>query len=182
MPRYRLDGVEPSVHPDAYVHPDAVLIGDVHIGAESTVWPGAVLRADYGPIYIGERTSIQDGTVLHTTAEWPTRIGSDVVVGHATHLEGCTVGDWVLIGSGSTVLNRASVENWSIVAAGALIREDDTVPTGHLAVGVPASMKPLTKDHAPYMRHSVSSYVENGRRYRQGLELIEEDSTAGTAS
>jgi len=174
MPIYRLDGVEPTIHESAYVHPDSVLIGDVHIGADSTIWPGVVLRADYGPIFIGERTSIQDGSVLHTMADYPTTIGSDCVVGHMTHLEGCVVEDWVLIGSGSIVLNRVTVQTRSLVAAGALIREGDTVPTGHLATGVPATMRELGKDHSGWMKHAVDSYVSNGRRYRAGLELVSE--------
>ena len=88
MAIYALGEIQPIVHPLAYVHPDAVLIGNVTIGAESTVWPGAVLRGDAGPIVIGMRTSIQDGAVIHVTASSPTSVGSDCVIGHLAHLEG----------------------------------------------------------------------------------------------
>jgi carbonic anhydrase/acetyltransferase-like protein (isoleucine patch superfamily) len=88
VPLYALDDLEPTISPSAYVHPDAVVIGDVVIGDESSVWPTAVLRGDHGRILIGARTSIQDGTIVHTTREWPTAVGDDCVVGHNVHLEG----------------------------------------------------------------------------------------------
>ncbi|MBQ1070024.1 gamma carbonic anhydrase family protein, partial [Micromonospora sp. D75] len=106
MPLYALGDRTPRIDPSAYVHPDAVVIGSVELGPESSVWPGAVLRGDYGVIRVGARTSVQDGTVLHSVADHPTEIGADCVVGHLAHLEGCTVADRCLIGSGSIVLNR----------------------------------------------------------------------------
>src|SRR6266851_3237837 len=121
MPVYALDDLVPVIDPDAYVHPDAVIIGNVQLGPGASVWPGAVLRGDHGLIRIGDRTSIQDGTVVHTTREWPTMIGADCVVGHLAHLEGCVVEDGCLIGSGSLVLNRARVQAGAVVAA-AVIR------------------------------------------------------------
>jgi carbonic anhydrase/acetyltransferase-like protein (isoleucine patch superfamily) len=141
MPIYALDALVPAIDPEAYVHPDAVVIGRVELAAGSSVWPGAVLRGDHGLIRVGERTSIQDGTIIHTTREWPTVIGADCVVGHRAHLEGCVVEDGCLIGSGSLVLNRARVGAGAVVAAGALIREDMVVPAGALAVGVPAAIR-----------------------------------------
>jgi carbonic anhydrase/acetyltransferase-like protein (isoleucine patch superfamily) len=141
VPVYALDALVPVIDPDAYVHPDAVVIGKVELAAGSSVWPGAVLRGDHGLIRIGERTSIQDGTIIHTTREWPTVIGAGCVVGHRAHLEGCVVEDGCLIGSGSLVLNRARVEAGAVVAAAALVREDMVVPAGALAVGVPATIR-----------------------------------------
>ena len=146
MPVYALGDLEPDIHPDAYVHPDAVLIGAVALGAGSSVWPGAVLRADFGRILVGARTSIQDGTVLHTTVEWPTVVGDDCVVGHNAHLEGCTIEDRCLIGSGSVVLNRAVVRRGSVVGANALVTEDTEVPESTMALGVPARMRPVDVD------------------------------------
>ena len=108
MPVYALGDLVPTIAPDAYIHPDAVVIGDVTVGSESTVWPGAVLRGDSGPITIGERTSIQDGSVVHTTEWAPTQIGSGCVIGHIVHLEGCIIEDDSLVGSGSVVLHRPS--------------------------------------------------------------------------
>ncbi len=124
MPIYALDYAAPSIDPQAYVHPDAVVIGSVELGAGASVWPGAVLRGDHGLIRVGERTSVQDGTVVHTTEQWPTIIGADCVVGHRAHLEGCVVEDGCLIGSGALVLNRARVCGGAVVAAAALVRED----------------------------------------------------------
>lgn len=96
MPIYALDSFLPQIHRGAYINPDEVIIGNVRIGAQSSVWPSAVLRADFGQIVIGERTSIQDGTVVHTTEEEPTVIGDDCVLGHNSHLEGCTREDGCL--------------------------------------------------------------------------------------
>src|SRR5690606_24154162 len=104
-------------------------------------WPGAVLRADHGPIVVGARTSVQDGTVVHTTPEWPTTIGPDCVVGHLVHLEGCVIEERVLVGSGSVVLTRATCRPGSVVAAGAVVPPGMEVPPGAMALGVPARLR-----------------------------------------
>jgi len=119
VPIYALAGYEPEIDGSAFVHPDAVVIGRVRIGADASVWPCAVLRGDHGEIVVGARTSIQDGTVVHTTEAWHTVIGADCVVGHNAHLEGCVVEDQCLIGSGSVILNRARVGTGAVVAAAA---------------------------------------------------------------
>jgi carbonic anhydrase/acetyltransferase-like protein (isoleucine patch superfamily) len=93
MAIYSLGDQVPEIHPDAYIHPDAVIIGNVVIGAYTSVWPAAVLRGDDGFIFVGERCSVQDGAVLHTTAVFPTTVGNEVTIGHLAHLEGCTVED-----------------------------------------------------------------------------------------
>src|SRR3954464_113175 len=103
MAVYALGEAVPSIHPEAFVHPDATVIGDVTIGAESTVWPQAVLRGDNGTIVVGERTSIQDGSVIHTPPLVPTVIGDDCVIGHLVHMESCTIESGALVGSGSIV-------------------------------------------------------------------------------
>ncbi|MGZ4556527.1 MAG: gamma carbonic anhydrase family protein [Mycobacteriaceae bacterium] len=171
MPIYQLDGPKPRIHPAAFIHPDAVIIGDVTIGSQSSVWAGAVLRADFGQIRIGSRTSIQDGTVLHTTAEWPTVIGDECVVGHNTHLEGCTVEDRCLIGSGSVTLNRAVIRRGSIVGAQALIPEGFEVPAGHMALGVPATIRGPV-DNTAWIDYGVGEYVAGAQRYRQHLTPV----------
>ncbi len=117
MPIYALGDIVPTVHPDAYVHPDAVVIGAVTIGANSSIWPGAVLRGDDGAIVIGARTSVQDNAVLHTTEEHDTVVGDDCTIGHIVHLEGCTIESGCLIGNGSIVLHRVVVHTGAIVAA-----------------------------------------------------------------
>lgn len=173
MPVYALGEHVPDLHPDAWVHPDAVVIGQVSVGPESTVWPGAVLRADFGEIRIGARTSVQDGAVLHTTVEWPTTIGDECVLGHNVHLEGCVVEDRCLIGSGSVVLNRARVGARSVVGAQALVTEDTDIPAGSMALGVPATIRPVDPaQQATWIDFAVREYIENGRDYRKNLRLI----------
>ncbi|HET7303439.1 MAG TPA: gamma carbonic anhydrase family protein [Segeticoccus sp.] len=175
MPIYALGDLVPQIDPDAWVHPDAVLIGDVRLGPEATVWPGAVLRADFGRIEVGARTSVQDGTVLHTTEQWPTVIGAECIVGHNAHLEGCTVEDRCLIGSGSVVLNRAVVRFGSVVGAQALVPEGREVPERHLALGVPARPTPMDDDEQDrWIDAGVSEYVGAGKRYRDALRRIDD--------
>lgn len=171
MAVYALDGVAPTIHPTAWVHPDATVIGRVELGPEASVWPQAVLRGDYGEIRVGARTSIQDGTVLHTTEEWPTVIGDDCVVGHLAHLEGCTIGNRCLVGSNSVVLNRVVVGDGSLIGAGALVAEDTVVPPDHRALGVPARLRPGA-GIAEHMDYAVAVYVENSARYRRGLVRV----------
>lgn len=172
MPVYALGDREPQIDPTAFVHPDAVVIGDVRIGAESTIWPGAVLRGDYGTITVGERTSVQDGTVVHATEDCPTRIGSDCVIGHLAHLEGCTIEDDSLVGSGSVVLHNSIVRSGSLVGAGAVVGNNVEVPTGAMALGVPAKIRP-DKVTPGSFAEGVRKYVENGRRYATDLRRID---------
>jgi carbonic anhydrase/acetyltransferase-like protein (isoleucine patch superfamily) len=171
MAVWALDGVAPEVHASAWVHPEATVIGRVTIGAEASIWPQAVLRGDYGEIRVGARTSIQDGTVLHTTEEWPTLIGDDCVVGHLAHLEGCTVGNRCLIGSNSVVLNRVVIGDGSLVGAGALVVDGTQVPPDHRALGLPARVRPGA-GIAAHMDYAVAVYIANARRYRDGLTRV----------
>jgi len=171
MPIYALGDRAPTIHDDAFVHPDAVIIGDVRIGAESSIWPGAVLRGDYGTVIVGERTSIQDGAVVHAVAEFPTVIGSDCVVGHLAHLEGCVIHDRALVGSGSVVLHQANVFSGATVAAGAVIRNRTDVPALALAVGVPATIKENASSEELIVL-SAALYVENTHRYKKELRLL----------
>ena len=171
MPIYALGERTPHIHPDAFVHPDAVVIGDVRIGADSSIWPGAVLRGDYGTIIVGERTSIQDGAVVHAVSEFPTLVGDDVVVGHLAHLEGCDVRERSRVGSGSVVLHHAIVHSGATVAAGAVVRNRMEVPEHALAVGVPATIKADASDESHIMA-AAALYVDNARRYRQELRVL----------
>lgn len=171
MPIYALGEYEPDIHETAYVHPDAVVIGRVRIGPEASVWPCAVLRGDHGRIEVGARTSVQDGTVVHCTHEWPTLIGAECVVGHNAHLEGCVVGDRCLIGSGSITLNRVTVGAGAIVAAASLVPEGFEVPPAALVAGVPARIK-KTGVPADWVQDAVKTYVETGRAHRAGLRRL----------
>src|SRR4051812_48823405 len=137
MPVYALGDRQPTIDPTAYVHPDAVVIGNVVIGAGSSVWPCAVLRGDDGAIRIGDRTSIQDGSILHCTAELDTVVGNEAVIGHMVHLEGCTIEDRALVGNGAVVLHRAVVSTGSLVGSNAVVTAGVVVPPGAMALGVP---------------------------------------------
>jgi carbonic anhydrase/acetyltransferase-like protein (isoleucine patch superfamily) len=172
MAIYALGDVEPRIDPEAYVHPDATIIGHVTVGAGTTVWPQAVLRGDYGEIIVGARTSVQDGAVLHATPLLPTTVGDDVVVGHLAHLECCIVHDGALIGTGSIVLHRAVVERGALVGAGAVVPNGVVVPSGAMALGVPAKIRTDSVDVEETLRNAAQ-YVRNGERYRKELRRID---------
>jgi carbonic anhydrase/acetyltransferase-like protein (isoleucine patch superfamily) len=172
VPIYALGELVPSIDETAYVHPDAVLIGDVRLGPEASVWPGAVLRGDGAPVTIGARTSVQDGSVLHVTPLHPTTVGEECVIGHLVHLEGCTIEDGSLVGSGAVVLHDAIVRSGGLVGAGAVVSGGVEVPSGAMALGVPAKIRPDSVDPAS-IRVGMLSYVERGRHYRAQLRRID---------
>ncbi|MDA8355188.1 MAG: gamma carbonic anhydrase family protein [Actinomycetota bacterium] len=172
MAIYQLDGRVPAIDPAAYVHPDAVVIGDVAIGPDASVWPGAVLRGDYGTITIGKRSSVQDGTVIHAGPGFPTVVGSGCVIGHVAHLEGCTLEDDSLVGSGSIVLHHAVIGTGATVGANAVVPNRMAVPPGALALGVPATVR-LAASNLDIIRLSADEYVANARRYRTGLRRLD---------
>lgn len=172
MAIYALGDIEPDIDPTAWVHPDAVVIGNVTLGAEVTVWPHAVLRGDYSRIVVGDRTNVQDGSVIHAPGHLDTIIGSRVVIGHLAHMEGCTIGDDVLIGSGSIVLHNVVVGNGAIVGGAALVPNGMHVPPGAMALGVPAKIR----EHAAPEGHAaiaVEQYARNGARYRKELRRLD---------
>jgi carbonic anhydrase/acetyltransferase-like protein (isoleucine patch superfamily) len=169
---YALGDRVPRIHPEAYVHPDATVIGDVVLGAGSTVWPSAVLRGDYGTITVGQRTSIQDGTIVHATHDKATTIGSDCVVGHLAHLEGCTVEDNCLIGSGSVVLHDVVVRSGALVGAGAVVSNGTEVPAKAMALGIPAKIRPDAVPDGTFAP-AVVMYAQNGARYKTDLRRLD---------
>src|SRR5580704_3179498 len=159
-------GVWPRVAPSAYVDPGAAVIGDVVIGERSSVWPSVSLRGDISLIQIGDETSIQDGTVVHTDARFPAVIGNRVTVGHMACLHGCVVEDEVLIGIGEIVLNGAKIGKGAVIAAGALVPEGAEIPAGTLAMGVPAKPKrPVTEEEQERFRQNVQNYITRAREY-----------------
>ena len=172
MPLYAIGEHEPQIDPTAFVHPDAVIIGQVSVGPEATVWPGAVLRGDHGSIRIGAQTSIQDGTVVHCTATLDTVVGDRCVIGHRVHLEGCTIEDDCLVGSGAVVLHRAIVRSGALVGAQALVTNDTEVPSAAMALGVPARILP---DRVAPGAHAdaVATYVGNAHWYNAELRRLD---------
>jgi carbonic anhydrase/acetyltransferase-like protein (isoleucine patch superfamily) len=170
---YALGDLEPRIDPTAYVHPDAVVIGDVVLGPESSVWPSAVLRGDGATITVGARTSIQDGSVIHCTPVHPTTVGADCVIGHLVHLEGCTIEDGALVGSGAVVLHDAVVRRQALVGAGAVVSGGVEVPERAMALGVPAKIRPDAVEPEAMIEMGAASYVERGRQYRKELRRLD---------
>jgi carbonic anhydrase/acetyltransferase-like protein (isoleucine patch superfamily) len=154
----------PVVHSTAFVDESAQVIGDVQIGAESSVWMNAVIRGDVNSIRIGQRTNVQDGTVIHVMHHThPTAVGDDVTIGHGAIVHGCTVGSRVLLGMGAILLNGSTIGEDTIVAAGSLVTEDMVVPPRSLVMGSPARVRrPLTDDEVRFVLESAGNYV----RYR----------------
>ncbi|WP_037355953.1 gamma carbonic anhydrase family protein [Amycolatopsis orientalis] len=173
MAIYALGDLVPTIHPDAYVHPDATVIGDVRIGARASVWPQTVLRGDHGYIEIGERSNVQDGCVVHCTARHPTILGPSSAVGHAVHIEGAKIGTGCLIASGSVVLNGSVIEDGGMVGAGAVLSYDSTVGTGEIALGVPAKTRPNKSFSQDQIDAVVDSYVRRGARFRAELRRLD---------
>ena len=160
------NGRSPKVHPTAFVAPTAVLIGDVEVGAESSIWFGTVVRGDNGPIRIGARANVQDNAVIHVSPGGTTWIGDDVTVGHGATMEDCTIGDGALIGSNAVVLNRATVGERTLIAAGSVVAAGVTIPPQVLAAGAPATVrKPIDGASAAWLDGGARTYVELSRVY-----------------
>lgn len=172
MALYALGDAVPQIDPDAFVHPDATIIGNVVVAAGVTVWPQAVLRGDQSRIVIGPRTSVQDGAVIHCTRELETHVGADCTIGHLAHLEGCTVEDNALVGTGSIVLHRAVVRRGALVGAGAVVPGGMEVPSGAMALGVPAKVKPGAVQ-PEYVDQPAREYRRNWERYRKEMRRID---------
>jgi gamma-carbonic anhydrase len=165
------DGKAPRLHDSVFVAETALVVGDVDIGEQSTIWFGTVVRGDVNSVRIGARTNVQDQSVIHVTAgTHPTVVGDDVTLGHRVTLHGCTVKDRCLIGMGTIVLDGAVIGEESLVGAGSLVSPGTVVPPRTLALGSPARVKrPLTAAEIAYFRESADHYVQYARRYlREG--------------
>ena len=166
MPVYALGSKKPSIHPSVMVAPTATIIGSVKIGPNTSVWPGAVLRGDYGWIRVGANCSLQDNVVVHCSADNPGVIGNGVTVAHNAIVHACRIGDECLIGAGAIVFDGARVGKHSILGVGAVLPEGKTIPAGSVAVGVPASVTRRTTDRdVRNIRQSYRAYVEMAQRY-----------------
>ncbi|MFW2829592.1 gamma carbonic anhydrase family protein [Sphingomonas sp. ID0503] len=173
MPLYRLGTDAPKLSEGVWVAPSADVIGDAVLGAESSVWFGAVIRADNTTIAIGARSNVQEGAMLHSDPDAPLTIGADVTIGHHAILHGCTVGDNVLIGMGARVLNNAVIPENCLVGAGALVTEGKTFPQGSLIVGSPAkAVRELTPEQIAGIGRSAAGYVAKARVFAVTLERV----------
>lgn len=162
------EGHAPQIDATAYVQASAQIVGDVALGAQSSVWFNVVIRGDVHPVRIGARTNIQDNSTLHVTGgRWGTTIGDDVTVGHAVVLHGCRIGNRCLVGIGSIVLDGAEIADDCLIAAGALVTPGTTVPPGSLVMGSPAKVaRALRADELAHLKQSALNYVAHAARYR----------------
>lgn len=170
-------GKRPKIAPSAFVAPTAVLIGDVEVGEESSIWFGAVLRGDNGPIRIGARTSIQDNAVVHVSERGGTFVGDDVTVGHCAVMEDCRIERHALIGSNAVLLNGCTVGEGSLIAAGSVVGEKSAIPARVVVAGAPAKVKKtLDGEAAAWIDVSADVYVALSRTYlEQGIDRARAD-------
>ncbi|MBU6467544.1 MAG: gamma carbonic anhydrase family protein [Betaproteobacteria bacterium] len=171
---YKLGNKVPHIHPNTYIHESAVVIGDVTLNEQSSIWCGAIIRADNEPIFIGQHSNIQDGAVLHTDPGMPLHIGEGVSVGHMAMLHGCTVGNHSLIGIKAVILNGAKVGQNCLIGANALITEGKVIPDGSLVVGSPGKVvRTLTEQEIQGLKKNADSYVQRSLEYKEELIRIE---------
>jgi len=173
MALYELDGIAPRLGANAWVADSAQVMGNVSLGADTSVWFGTVIRGDTESITIGRGSNIQDGSVMHADIGMPIVLGENVTVGHKVMLHGCTIGDDTLIGIGAIVLNGARIGKNCLVGAGALVTEGKEFPDGSMIIGSPAkAVRPLTPEQIASVRQSACHYVENARRFQAGLRKL----------
>lgn len=173
MSLYQLDDLIPCVHESVWIAHSAEVIGNVHLAAHASVWPGAILRGDTACIIIGEGSNVQDGSVLHVDNGMPLTVGRHVTIGHKVVLHGCTIGDESLIGIGAIILNGAKIGNHCLVGAGALVTEGKEFPDGSMILGSPAkAVRQLTPAQIEGLRQSARHYMANARRFRDGLRKL----------
>ncbi|MEG3640244.1 gamma carbonic anhydrase family protein [Magnetococcus sp. PR-3] len=181
MPIYPFEGRWPKIDPTAFVHPDAVIIGDVEIGPESSIWPGVVVRGDVNYIRIGARTNVQDGSVLHVTRPKPHKpeglpliLGDDITIGHRVTLHACTLNNGCMVGMDATVMDGATIESGAMVAAGTMVTPGKQVQTGDLWMGSPAKrLRELRDSEGEEITSTTTNYVRLGQQYRKELAELD---------
>ena len=166
-------GIFPFIGQQVYIDPSSVLVGDIHLEEDVSIWPMVVARGDVNSIKIGARTNIQDGTVLHVTHKsesnpdgYPLNIGRDVTIGHKAMLHGCIIGDRVLVGMGALILDNAIIENDVMIGAGSLVPSNKKLESGYLYIGTPVKkIRPLTADEINFLSYSSAHYVKLKNNY-----------------
>ena len=171
MPLFSFEGKSPRVHPSAFVAPTAVLVGDVTVEENASVWYNAVLRADFGPIVVRRGANVQDGAVVHVTPIHSVEIGAGATIGHSCVVHGATLGEEALVGNGATVLDGARVGARAMIAAGALVTPGTEIPDGMLALGTPAKVKgPLAGTPAElWVKANPVGYQSLAQRHKAGV-------------
>jgi carbonic anhydrase/acetyltransferase-like protein (isoleucine patch superfamily) len=179
MPLFAFEGREPAVSPDAWIAPTATLVGDVRVEADASVWYGAVLRGDFGPIIVRRGANVQDGSVLHGGHDPVTEIGEGATIGHLCVVHGAIVGSEALIGNGATVLDGAVVGRRALVAAGATVPPGMTIPDGMLAVGLPARVVGEVSGGAlSWVETNPQVYRDLARRHAAGIRPVPDPAAA----
>ncbi len=174
MPIYELDGKVPEIGAGVWIAPDAHVIGEVVLGDNVGLWFGGVIRGDTSLITVGTGTNVQDGSMLHSDFGVPLTIGEDCTIGHHAILHGCTIGNRVLVGMGSTVLNQAVIGDECVIGANALVTEGKAFEAGSLIVGSPArAIKTLDPDKRAFLKASAEHYIANAHRFAKGLKRID---------
>ncbi|NYT82729.1 gamma carbonic anhydrase family protein [Alcaligenaceae bacterium] len=173
MTCYKLGNLAPDIHESAFVAAEATIIGQATLHENTSVWPGAVIRADNEPIVIGKGSNVQEGAVLHNDPGCPVHIGENVTIGHQAMLHGCTVEDGALIGIQAVVLNRAVIGKDSLVGAGAVVTEGKVFPERSLILGAPAKLvRTLSDEDIAGMRRNTQTYIERASRYKKELVAL----------
>ena len=173
-------GITPEIGQDVYIDETAVLVGDINIGDDSSIWPLVAARGDVNHIHIGQRTNIQDGSVLHVTHKnkenpegYPLIIGNDVTIGHKVMLHGCTIQDRVLVGMGAIILDNVTVEQEVMIGAGSLVPPNKVLESGYLYVGSPIKKaRPLTDKERAFLQKSADNYVQNKDDYLDSVRPV----------
>jgi len=173
---YRLAEIAPNISADAYVAPNAMVIGNVQLDKGSSVWFGATVRGDNELIHVGENSNVQDGCTLHTDEGFPLTIGKNVTIGHMVMLHGCDIGDGSLIGIGSTILNGAKIGKNCLIGAHTLLPEGKVIPDNSLVMGSPGKIvKTVTPQQIEFLGKSAAGYVGNAIRFRRDCRLVQDD-------
>ncbi|MBT3275189.1 MAG: gamma carbonic anhydrase family protein [Spirochaetales bacterium] len=171
----KLGNLIPKYERAAFIAPNAVVVGDVELGTDCSIWYGVIIRGDMSPIRVGDRTNVQDNSVLHVAQNMPLIIGSNVTIGHAAIVHACTVQDNVLIGMGACIMDGAIIPSNCMIGAGALVPPGKTYPEGSLVVGSPARVvRSLRDDEIAALEKRVIHYVENAKRYAESSITIQE--------
>ncbi len=174
MAIYQLGDKTPNIHPEAWVAEEAVVIGQVTIGARASVWPGAVIRGDNEPIVIGEGSNVQEGVVLHADPGFPLTIGKNVTIGHQAMVHGCTVADGVLIGIQAVVLNGAKIAEGCLVGAGAVVTEGKEFPAGTMILGAPGKVvKEMSAEQSGRLAFIAQNYADRQAYYKIHLKRVD---------
>lgn len=173
-------GIAPKIGERVYIDESAVLVGDIVLGNDSSIWPLVAARGDVNHIHIGERTNVQDGSVLHVTHKnkenpegYPLLIGNDVTIGHKVMLHGCTIKDRVLVGMGAIVLDGVTIEEDVMIGAGSLVPPHKTLESGFLYVGSPVKQaRPLSDKERAFLQKSSDNYVQNKNDYLDSVKSV----------